>query len=65
MEQYKKHKDEQMDKLKDSLSKAQGDIRLLVAEHEKQKKQAAEKVRMLSDIFNNSDAKWVFIIYQL
>lgn len=35
MEQYKKHKDDQISKLKDSLQKAQNDIKLLVAEHEK------------------------------
>ena len=35
MEQYKKHKDDQIVKLKESLQKAQNDIKLLVAEHEK------------------------------
>ena len=37
MEQYKAHKDDQISKLKESLSKAQNDIKLLVNEHEKQK----------------------------
>lgn len=51
MEAYKKHKDDQNTQLKNSLSKAQADIALLVSEHEKQKAKAAEKVRMLSEIF--------------
>jgi len=35
MDQYKQHKDDQVEKLKASLLKAQGDIKLLVSEHEK------------------------------
>ena len=35
MDQYKQHKDDQVEKLKASLVKAQGDIKLLVSEHEK------------------------------
>ena len=35
MDQYKKHKDDQVEQLKGSLTKAQGDIKLLVNEHEK------------------------------
>lgn len=54
MDQYKRQKDDQCEKLKDSLSKAQNDIRLLVEEHEKQKAKAAEKVRMLTEIFKDS-----------
>lgn len=53
MDQYKKHKDDQVEKLKESLQKAQGDIKLLVNEHERQKQRAAEKVRMLSEIFKD------------
>lgn len=53
MGEYKKHKDDQITKLKDSLSKAQSDIQLMVQEHEKQKQKAAEKVRMLSEIFKD------------
>ena len=35
MEQYKKHKDDQINKLKFALDKAQSDIKMLVEEHEK------------------------------
>lgn len=54
MEQYKKHKDDQVVKLKQQLAKAHGDNEVLVREHEKQKLKAQEKVRMLSEIFKDS-----------
>ena len=63
MEQYKRHKDDQIHKLKFSLDKAQGDIKLLVEEHEKQKHKAAEKVRMLSEMFKENSwnvRAWLF-----
>lgn len=34
MDQYKKHKDDQVNKLKDKLQRAEGDIKAMVAEHE-------------------------------
>ena len=51
MEQYKRHKDDQVTKLKTELQKAQSENAILVKEHEDQKQKAAEKVRMLSEIF--------------
>lgn len=53
MEGYKKGKDQEIAKLKMKLKSTEDDIKVLVVEHEKQKRQANEKIKMLQDIFNS------------
>ena len=47
MEGYKKGKDQEIAKLKMKLKSTEDDIKVLVVEHEKQKRQANEKIKML------------------
>ncbi len=47
MDAYKKHKDAEVLKIRKKLQQAEEDIKVLVLEQERQKRVAAEKVKLL------------------
>lgn len=51
METYRKHKEVEIAKLTTVKKQTQEEIRIMIREHEKQKRDAGEKLRLLNDMF--------------
>ena len=51
MENYKRVKEAEIAKMQLKQKQTEQDLRLLIQEHEKQKKNAQEKIKTLSDLF--------------
>ena len=51
MESYKKHKEIEIAKVKIKQKQTEEELKVLIKEHEKQKREAGEKLRLLNDMF--------------
>ena len=51
METYRRHKEAEVAKMANSKKQTEEEIKTMIREHEKQKREAAEKVRLLNEMF--------------
>ena len=51
MESYKKHKELEVAKVKNRQKQTEEELKVMIKEHEKQKKEAGEKLKLLNDMF--------------
>jgi len=51
LESYKAQRDQEALRLRKKLAQAEEDIKVLIVEQERQKKQANEKIKMLGEMF--------------
>ena len=51
METYRRHKEAEVTKLAGAKKSTEEEIKVMIREHEKQKREAGEKLRMLNDMF--------------
>ena len=51
METYRKHKEHEVAKLTNAKKQTEEEIKVMIREHEKQKREAGEKLRMLNEMF--------------
>lgn len=51
METYRRHKEAEVAKLTNAKKQTEEEIKVMIREHEKQKREAGEKLRMLNEMF--------------
>ena len=51
METYRKHKEAEIVKLSTANKQTKEEIKVMIREHDKQKREAGEKLRMLNEMF--------------
>ena len=51
METYRRHKESEISKLTHQKQQIEEEIKVMIREHEKTKREAAEKLRLLNDMF--------------
>ena len=51
MEAYRKHKESEIAKLSEAKRQTEEEIKVMIREHEKQKRSAADKLKMLNEMF--------------
>ena len=51
METYRRHKETEVAKLTNAKKQTEEEIKVMIREHEKQKREAGEKLRMLNEMF--------------
>ena len=51
METYRKHKEAEVAKLANAKKQTEEEIKVMIKEHEKQKREAGEKLRLLNEMF--------------
>ena len=51
MEAYRRHKDAEVAALLQAKKQTEQEIKVMIREHEKQKREAADKLRLLNDLF--------------
>ena len=51
MEQYRKHKDAEVAKAVGQKKQIEEEIKVMIREHERQKREAGEKLKMLNEMF--------------
>lgn len=51
METYRRHKEAEVVKLTNAKKQTEEEIKVMIREHEKQKREAGEKLRMLNEMF--------------
>ena len=66
MESYKKHKEIEVIKVKKLQKETEMELKVLIKEHEKQKREAGEKLKLLNDMFkqwiSNEEGKFEQIL---
>ena len=55
MEAYRKHKESEIVKLSEAKRQTEEEIKVMIREHEKQKRSAADKLKMLNEMFKQWD----------
>ena len=51
METYRRHKEAEVSKLVNAKKQTEEEIKVMIREHEKQKREAGEKLRLLNEMF--------------
>ena len=51
METYRRHKEAEVNKLVNAKKQTEEEIKVMIREHEKQKREAGEKLRLLNEMF--------------
>ncbi len=51
METYRKHKEAEVARLREAKKQTEEEIKLMIREHEKQKRAAADKLKLLNEMF--------------
>lgn len=55
MEAYRKHKESEIAKLSEAKRQIEEEIKVMIREHEKQKRSAADKLKLLNEMFKQWD----------